>query len=48
MIGEVLIPLMGIGNVMCVFNTHSYGGHSNQLGYCDIYFVDVDNTYYCM
>ena len=30
---------------MCMFRTYSYGGHNNQLGYYDIYFVDADNTY---
>ena len=48
-IDKVLITFMTIGNVMCVcvFNTYSYGGHNNQLGYCDIHFVDAGNTYYC-
>ena len=46
-IDVVLIPLMVIVNVTWVFNTYSYGGHNNQLGNCDIYFVDANNTYYC-
>ena len=37
---------MVIGNVMCVFNIYSYGGHKNQLGYYDISFADTDNTCY--
>ena len=32
---------MAIDNLLCVFNTYSYAGHSNQLGYHDIYFVDA-------
>ena len=37
-----LMPLMGIGNVMFVSNTSSYGSQNNQLDYFDIYFVDTE------
>ena len=42
----VLIPLMGIGNVICVLKTYSYEGHNNQSGYYDMSFVDTDDTCY--
>ena len=35
-IDVILVQLMGFGNMTSIFNTCSYGGHINQLGYYDM------------